>query len=78
MKENVTQFDKAEALDRIHVIQTMLTNLLVETHVQMSGLYSHHRGLSADSTELVLEAMEKLCEAYQMQGAFVFEENTDG
>lgn len=60
----VTQFDKAEALDRIHVIQTMLSELL-----GFDGDMCRHKGLSHDAEWLVSEAMEKLCEAYQRQAA---------
>lgn len=68
--QGVAQFDRAEALDRIHVIQTMLSELL-----GFDGDMCTHKGLSHDAEWLVSEAMEKLCEAYQAQGAFVFEES---
>ncbi len=68
--QSVTQFDRAEALDRIHVIQTMLSELLW----MWEGEYPAHKGLSELAAYHVQEAMEKLCEAYQSQGAFVFEE----
>lgn len=62
--QGVTQFDKAEALDRIHVIQTMLSELL-----GFDGDCCTHKGLSHDAEWFVSEAMEKLCEAYQRQAA---------
>lgn len=68
----VTQFDKSEALDRIHVIQTMLSELL-----GFGGDTCTHKGLSHDAEWLVSESMEKLCEAYQAQGAFAFETDED-
>lgn len=64
VKQAATQFDKAEALDRIHVIQTMLSELL-----GFDGDMCTHKGLSHDAEWLVSEAMEKLCEAYQRQAA---------
>ena len=67
--QGVTQFDRAEALDRIHVIQTMLCELL-----GFDGDMCTHKGLSHDAEWLVSEAMEKLCEAYQAQGLYVFDE----
>ena len=69
--QGVTQFDRAEALDRIHVIQTMLSELLFRNECKP------HRGLSPYTAHLVEQVHEKLCEAYQSQGAFVFEENDD-
>jgi len=64
METKVTQFDRVEALDRIHVIQTMLSELL-----GFDGDVCTHKGLSHDAKWLVSEAMEKLCEAYQKQAA---------
>lgn len=69
----VTQFDKWEALDRISTIQGMLSLLLVDLNYEEGS--RSHKGLSHDAEWLVSEAMEKLCEAYQAQGVFTFEEN---
>ena len=74
MKENttqdVTQFDRAEALDRIHDIQTMLSELLW----MWEGNYPAHKGLSELAAYHVQEAMDDLAKAYQSQGLYVFEE----
>ena len=67
----VTQFDRAEALDRISTIQGMLSLLLVDLNYEEGS--RSHKGLSHDAEWLVSEAMEKLCEAYQAQGTFAFE-----
>lgn len=64
---NVTQFDRAEALDRISTIQGMLSLLLVDLNYEEGS--RSHKGLSHDAEWLVSEAMEKLCEAYQKQAA---------
>ena len=75
MKENttqsVTQFDRAEALDRIHVIQTMMCELLW----MWEGNYPAHKGLSELAAYHVQEAMDGLAKAYQNQGLYVFEED---
>lgn len=71
--QGMTQFDKAEALDRISTIQGMLSLLLVDLNYEEGS--RSHKGLSHDAEWLVSEAMEKLCEAYQAQGAFTFEES---
>lgn len=68
VETNVTQFDKAEALDRIHVIQTMLAELLFRND------YAPHKGLSTQAGYLVGVVNEKLYEAYQFQSEWVFEE----
>ena len=67
-KSEVTQFDKAEALDRIHVIQTMLVELLFRNN------YAPHRGLSKQAAYLMEVVNEKLYEAYQLQSEWAFEE----
>lgn len=69
MKEHVTQFDKAEALDRIHVIQTMMSELLW----MWGGNYPAHKGLSELAAYHMQEAMDELAKAYQNQGLHVFE-----
>lgn len=71
--QGVTQFDRAEALDRIHVIQTMMCELLW----MWEGEYPAHKGLSELAAYHVQEAMDDLAEAYQAQGAFAFEESSD-
>lgn len=63
---------KHEALDRIHVICTMMDNLLVSDSEDLEEGY--HSGLSTEAKELVGKAMECLCDAYQKQGVFAFEE----
>ena len=73
METKVTQFDRTEALDRIHVIQTMMCELLW----MWEGEYPAHKGLSELAAYHVQEAMEDLAEAYQAQGAFAFEESSD-
>lgn len=69
--QGVTQFDKAEALDRIHVIQTMMCELLC----MWEGNYPAHKGLSELAAYHVQEAMGDLAKAYQNQGLYVFEED---
>lgn len=68
--QGVTQFDRAEALDRIHVIQTMMCELLW----LWEGNYPAHKGLSEIASYHVQEAMDDLAKAYQSQGLYVFEE----
>ena len=68
METNVTQFDKAKALDRIHVIQTMLAELLFRNN------YAPHRGLSKQTSYLMEVVNEKPYEAYQFQSEWAFEE----
>lgn len=62
---------KYEALDRIHVICTLMDNLLVSDSEDLEDGY--HSGLSPEAKELVGKAMECLCDAYQKQGMFTFE-----
>lgn len=63
---------KFEALDRIHVIQTMMSQFLV--YVSDNAEDEYHQGLSPQAKELVGKAMEYLCDAYQKQGVYAFEE----
>lgn len=69
----MSNLGKFEALDRIHTIQTMLYNLLVWDSGDM--VEGFHNGLSEEAKELVGKAMELMCEAYQKQGVFSFEDD---
>ncbi len=53
-----------EALDRIHVVQTMIAQILVDEE--------RHPGLSASAASLIESAQSLLSEAYQEQGVFAY------
>lgn len=66
---------KYEALDRIHVIQTMMSQFLV--YVSDDAEDEFHQGLSEEAKEKVGKAMQLLCDAYQIQGVYAFEQELE-
>lgn len=63
---------KHEALDRIHVVQTLLNEILV-SRMDDDGC-RNHSGLSKKAIKHLNKAHKHLYEAYQAQGEHAFEE----
>jgi allantoicase len=54
-----------EALDRIHVVQTLLASILVDTH--------HHKGLCDNAVILLDGVQDGLQDAYKAQSEYLWE-----
>lgn len=63
---------KYEALDRIHVVRTLLDTILMDVTYDVKN--PHHSGLSKKAIKHLNKAHKHLYEAYQAQGEHAFEE----